>query len=58
MRKPVLFIPGFPASELRDRSTGQTVFPPSFATLIDPQKKAELIQRRSEEHRLNSSHSS
>ena len=45
MRKPVLFIPGFPASELRDRSTGQTVFPPSFSTLIDPQKRAELIQR-------------
>lgn len=45
MRKPVLFIPGFPASELRDRSTGQIVFPPSLSTLIDPQKKAELIQR-------------
>ena len=45
MHKPILFIPGFPASELRDRSTGQLVFPPSFSTLIDPQKKAEMIAR-------------
>ena len=44
MPKPILFIPGFPASELRDRTTGRIVFPPSLSTLIDPAKKAALIQ--------------
>ncbi len=43
-RKPVIFIPGFPASELRDAGSGQVVFPPSLATLIDPARKAALIQ--------------
>ncbi|HMC21164.1 MAG TPA: hypothetical protein VKL19_04925, partial [Thermoanaerobaculia bacterium] len=43
-RKPVLFIPGFPASELRNKTSGATVFPPSLATLINPGKKAALIQ--------------
>src|SRR5207245_764375 len=36
--------PGFPASELRDRRNGRTVFPPSLSTLLDPAKKAALIQ--------------
>ena len=44
MPKPILFIPGFPASELRDRRNGRTVFPPSLSTLLDPAKKAALIQ--------------
>jgi len=44
MSKPILFIPGFPASELRDGS-GRTVFPPSLPTLIDSKKKRALIQR-------------
>ena len=43
--KPVLFIPGFPASELRDAATKATVFPPTLSTLIDPAKKNALIQR-------------
>jgi hypothetical protein len=43
--KPILFIPGFPASELRDSATKATVFPPGLSTLIDPAKKAALIQR-------------
>jgi hypothetical protein len=43
--KPVLFIPGFPGSELRDSTTKATVFPPTLPTLIDPAKKNTLIQR-------------
>ena len=43
--KPVLFIPGFPGSELRDSATKATVFPPTLSTLIDPAKKSALIQR-------------
>jgi hypothetical protein len=43
--KPVLFIPGFPGSELRDSTTKATVFPPTLSTLIDPAKKSALIQR-------------
>jgi hypothetical protein len=42
--KPILFIPGFPASELRDRN-GRTVFPPSLPTLISASKRAALIER-------------
>ena len=44
MAKPVLFVPGFPASELRDRN-GRTVFPPSLSTLVSASKKAALIDR-------------
>lgn len=42
-RKPVLFIPGFPASELHDGASGQTVFPPSLTTLLDSAKKHKFI---------------
>jgi pimeloyl-ACP methyl ester carboxylesterase len=38
MLKPVIFIPGFPASELRD-AAGKTVFPPSPGTLLDDGRK-------------------
>lgn len=38
MPKPVVFIPGFPGSELRDPS-GRIVFPPSPGMLLDPQRK-------------------
>jgi len=38
MPKAVIFVPGFPGSELRD-STGKTVFPPSPGTLLDPVRK-------------------
>ena len=44
-RKPVLFIPGFPASELHDSVSGQTVFPPSLTTLLDPQKKRAFLNQ-------------
>jgi hypothetical protein len=43
-RKPIIFVPGFPASELCEATTGLTLFPPSLATLIDPVKKAALIR--------------
>lgn len=42
-RKPVIFIPGFPASELHDGASGSTVFPPSLTTLLDPAKKQKFI---------------
>jgi lecithin:cholesterol acyltransferase len=42
-RKPVIFIPGFPASELHDSISGQTVFPPSLTTLLDSQKKRAFL---------------
>ncbi|HEX9491782.1 MAG TPA: hypothetical protein VGA33_00830 [Thermoanaerobaculia bacterium] len=43
--KPVLFIPGFPASELRDATTGATVFPPSVSTLLNSAKKSAFVQK-------------
>jgi pimeloyl-ACP methyl ester carboxylesterase len=44
-RKPVIFIPGFPASELREKNGGSIVFPPTLPTLLNPAKKAALIQK-------------
>jgi hypothetical protein len=44
-RKPVIFIPGFPASELHDSISGQTVFPPSLTTLLDSQKKRAFLNQ-------------
>lgn len=41
-RPPVIFIPGFPASELVD-ATGKVVFPPSLATLASPTKKQRFL---------------
>ncbi len=38
MPKPLVFIPGFPASELRGKN-GSTVFPPSPGTLLDSKRK-------------------
>jgi pimeloyl-ACP methyl ester carboxylesterase len=38
MPKPVVFIPGFPASELRD-ANNRTVFPPSPGTLLNGARK-------------------
>jgi pimeloyl-ACP methyl ester carboxylesterase len=43
MKKPIVFIPGFPASELRDASG--IVFPPSPADLIFPDRKAAFIAK-------------
>jgi hypothetical protein len=33
MAKPTIFIPGFPASELRDKTTGEKLFPPSLGSI-------------------------
>lgn len=41
-RPPVLFLPGFPASELVDDGGG-TVFPPSFSTLASRKKKQRFL---------------
>ncbi len=43
-RKPVIFIPGFPASELHDANSGATVYPPSITTLLDPAKKQRFLR--------------
>jgi pimeloyl-ACP methyl ester carboxylesterase len=45
MPKPVIFIPGYPASKLVDPNTKATLFPPSIGDLADPAKKAALLQR-------------
>jgi pimeloyl-ACP methyl ester carboxylesterase len=42
--KPVVFIPGFPASELRQTSRRRTIFPPSLVDLLDREKKKELVR--------------
>lgn len=43
MLKPVVFIPGFPASELFQRSTGKTVFPPALSDLLNSDRKKKLV---------------
>jgi pimeloyl-ACP methyl ester carboxylesterase len=42
-RKPVIFIPGFPASELHDVTSGDVLFPPPVMKLLDPAKKSVLL---------------
>lgn len=42
--KPVVFIPGFPASELRQQSRRRTIFPPGLTDLLDREKKKELVR--------------
>ncbi len=42
-RKPVVFIPGFPASELHRHPTDEVLFPPPLTSLLDPAKKAALL---------------
>lgn len=42
--KPVIFIPGFPASELFQQSTGRTVFPPSLQDLLNSERKKRLVE--------------
>ena len=42
--KPLVFIPGFPASELHD-DNGNVVFPPSPGTLLDNARKREFFDR-------------
>ncbi|MFA6958235.1 MAG: hypothetical protein WC538_20395 [Thermoanaerobaculia bacterium] len=41
-RPPVIFIPGFPASELVD-AANDVVFPPSLSTLASPTKKQRFL---------------
>lgn len=45
MPKPAIFIPGFPASELRDKNTNAIVFPPSPGTLLDAARKQTFLNR-------------
>src|SRR5260221_5139648 len=42
-RKPVIFIPGFPASALHRYPTDEVLFPPPLSSLLDPAKKAALL---------------
>src|SRR6476619_3119135 len=42
-RKPVIFIPGFPTSELHDAIRGEALFPPPLSRLLDAAKKAALL---------------
>lgn len=42
-RKPVVFIPGFPASEILQRSKKRRLFPPSLEDLIDPGRRREIV---------------
>lgn len=43
--KPVVFIPGFPASQLRLAATGEVIFPPSLGTFFDAAAKQRLIRQ-------------
>ncbi len=40
--KPVVFVPGFPASELKHKN--RTIFPPAIKDLTDQEKKKNLIR--------------
>lgn len=42
--KPVVFIPGFIASELIQKSRNRVIFPPGVSDLIDKDKKAKLVR--------------
>lgn len=42
-QKPVVFIPGFPASELHQKSKQRRIFPPDIGDLLDPDKKRKLV---------------
>jgi pimeloyl-ACP methyl ester carboxylesterase len=42
--KPVVFIPGFPASELRLAATGEVIFPPPLGTFFDDAAKQRLLR--------------
>ena len=41
--KPVVFVPGLPASELRRRSSQKKVFPPSIDDLLDSATKKQIL---------------
>jgi pimeloyl-ACP methyl ester carboxylesterase len=42
-KKPIVFIPGYPASKLIQKSTGRVLFPPDPLDLIDGDKKRALV---------------
>ena len=41
--KPVVFVPGFPASELRQRSRDRRIFPPAISDVTDSARRRELL---------------
>lgn len=43
MAKPTIFIPGFPASELRDKSTGEKLFPPPLGKIKQALQKLIVV---------------
>src|SRR5512133_2280450 len=51
VRPPVVFVPGFPASELVD-GAGRVVFPPSAATLASGSKKQKFLDAVADLSRL------
>lgn len=44
VRRPVVFVPGFPASSLEEAATGWKIFPPSLSDLLDKKRKKRLIE--------------
>ncbi|HEX5759246.1 MAG TPA: hypothetical protein VF121_08630 [Thermoanaerobaculia bacterium] len=42
--KPVVFVPGFPASELKQKSKNKTIFPPALTDLTNEQRKKKVIR--------------
>lgn len=46
-RKSIIFVPGFPASELVDTIAGKRIFPPSVGDLLDKEKKKRLLNKLS-----------
>jgi Lecithin:cholesterol acyltransferase. len=43
MPKPTIFIPGFPASELHDKTTGERLFPPPLGDLANAIAKLSIV---------------
>lgn len=43
-KHPIVFVPGFPASELRLSGSGRRLFPPALGDLVDAGKKERLLQ--------------
>jgi len=44
MLKPIVFIPGLPASELVERSTGRVIFPPSLKKMLSESGRDKLAR--------------
>jgi hypothetical protein len=42
--KPVVFVPGFPASELRLAATGEVIFPPALGDFLSAARKQRLVR--------------